>query len=82
MLSESNARNVQCIASICREQMAGAHIPAPVGSGLVPDRKGVGVGYLTQRLFLRFSNLTFSALWVWTLSLGVEVTDPTPDPSP
>ena len=77
------------------------------------------MGSLTQRLFLRFSNMTFSALgcghcllalklqtppltpcgqaqdltlqgWgcctpsehpvVWTLSLGVEVTDPTPDP--
>ena len=44
--------------------------------------QGAGVGYLTQRLFLRFSNMTFSALCVLTLSLGVEVTDPTPDPSP
>jgi len=83
MLNQSNAKNVQCVASICREQKVCVHTPAPVGSGcLVPDRKGVGVGYLTQRLFLRFSNMTFSALWVWTLSLGVEVTDPTPDPSP
>ena len=91
MLNESNAKNAQCVASICREQKVCAHIPeqevcahipSPVGSGLVPDRKGVGVGYLTQRLFLRFSNMTFLALWVWTLSLCVEVTDPTPGPSP
>ena len=79
MLNESNAKNVQCVASICREQKVCAHISAPIGSGLVSDRKGAGEGYLTQRSFLLFSNMTFSALWVWTLSLGVEVTDPTPD---
>ena len=45
MLNESNAKNVQCVASICREQKVCAHIPAPsVGLGLVPDRKGQGWG--------------------------------------
>ena len=71
MLNESNAKNVLCVASICREQKVCTHIPA---------RLRAGVGYLPQRLSLHFSNMTFSALWVWTLSLGVEVTDPTPDP--
>ena len=76
MLNESNARNVQCIASICREQKVCAHIPAPVGSSLVPDRIGAGVGYLTQRLFLIFSNMTFSALRVWVCLLALKLQTP------
>ena len=39
------------------------------GRGGVFDPK---VGYLSQRLFLLcFSNMTFSALWVWARSFGV-----------
>ena len=33
MLNESNAKNVQCVASNYREQKVGAHLPALEGRG-------------------------------------------------
>ena len=44
------------------------------------EGRGRGGVFDPKVILAFFSNMTFSALWVWTLSLGVEVTDPTPDP--
>ena len=62
MLNESNAKNAQCVASICREQKVCAHIPAPVGSGLVPDRKRCRGGIFA-------SNILSVARMIWSKCL-------------
>ena len=74
MLNESTVSKVPWAKGWCAS-------PRPsVGAGLVPARKGAGVGYLTLRLFLLSSPMTLSVLWVWKRSLGVEVSAPNPDP--
>ena len=39
MLNESNAKNAQCVASICREQKVCVHIPEQKVCVHIPEQK-------------------------------------------